>query len=158
MPFITKSGNKQYTVNPGQKFVVDKLKNVKVGDVIDLPVLFAFGKEKNDKTLKAEVVAQVQADKIRVVKYMRKSNYRRQYGFRAKQTLLKVQGSEPNSDVKNSNSLNDSGQAQSSKVSKPKTTGKSEVKKSVVKKVSSSKSSKPKSTSKQSSSAKKQLK
>jgi large subunit ribosomal protein L21 len=92
MPFVTKTGSKQYIVDEGQRFAVDYINNVKEGDVIELPVLFTFGGSKSSNSLSAKVVGHEKGEKIRVVKYKSKSNYHRQYGFRAQQTVLEVVG------------------------------------------------------------------
>lgn len=90
MPFITHSGSKQFIVSHGQKFAVDNLKNVEPGSIIELPVLLAFGEDKNISKLEVKVIGHAKAPKIRVVKFKSKSNYHKQYGFRAFQTVLEV--------------------------------------------------------------------
>lgn len=90
MPFITHSGSKQFIVTPGQRFAVDNLKEVKEDDIIDLPLLLAFGEEKGQTKLQAKVIGHAKGVKIRVVKFKSKSNYHKQYGFRAFQTVLEI--------------------------------------------------------------------
>jgi len=89
MPFVVKVGAHQCIVSQGQQIIVEKINSAE-GDVIDLPVLFAFGEDKSVTNLKASVVKHQQGKKIRVVKFKSKSNYHRQYGFRPQQTVLKI--------------------------------------------------------------------
>lgn len=90
MPFITHSGSKQFIVSPGQRFAVDNLKDRTAGEVIEMPLLLSFGAEKGINKLEVKVVGHAKGAKIRVVKFKSKSNYHRQYGFRAHQTVLEV--------------------------------------------------------------------
>ncbi len=92
MSIVIVSGSKQYVVEPGQKIAVDYLKSNKVGDVIDMPVLFAFGSDSDKSTVQVKVLSHEKDEKIRVVKYKAKSNYHRQYGFRAMKTVLEIMG------------------------------------------------------------------
>jgi|694.fasta_scaffold134908_4 ribosomal protein L21 len=94
MPFVIQSGNKQYIVSLGQKFVVDRLNFTNEGDVMDFPVMYSFGGDTPRKTIKVKIASHVKGEKIRVVKYRAKSNYHRQYGFRPFQTILEVVGDE----------------------------------------------------------------
>jgi large subunit ribosomal protein L21 len=90
MSFVTKIGSKQYIVNYNQKFAVDRLNELKEGDNVDLPILFSFGEDSKLKNLKAKVLSHTKGKKIRVVKFKSKSNYHRQYGFRASITILQI--------------------------------------------------------------------
>lgn len=94
MPFITHSGSKQFIVSPGQRFVVDILKDVNENDIIEMPLLLSFGAEKGLTKLEVKVIGHAKGPKIRVVKFKSKSNYHRQYGFRPHQTVLEVVGGE----------------------------------------------------------------
>ncbi len=89
MSIVVQSGSKQYVVNYGQKFIVDRLE-AEEGSVIDVNVVHAFGQDKELKSLKAKVIKHQKGAKIRVVKYKAKSNYHRQYGFRPFQTILEL--------------------------------------------------------------------
>jgi len=91
MSYIVQSGSKQYVVEAGQKFAVDRLEST-VGEVINLPVILAFGADKETSELKVKVLEHGKGEKIRVVKYKPKSNYHRQYGFRPYLTVLEVVG------------------------------------------------------------------
>lgn len=90
MSVVIVSGSKQYVVELGQKIAVDYLKSNKVGDVIQMPVLFAFGPNQGKTTVAVKVLSHEKSEKIRVVKYKAKSNYHRQYGFRAMKTVLEI--------------------------------------------------------------------
>jgi large subunit ribosomal protein L21 len=98
MPYIIQSGSKQYTVNAGQQFVVDRLEN-KEGSIIDLPLIYVYGTSPKGKTLQAKVIAHQKGKKIRVVKYKAKSNYHRQAGYRHYETILEITGSSTDSNV-----------------------------------------------------------
>lgn len=90
MSFVVESGSKQYMVELGQQFAVDKLTDAQEGDVLEFPAIFAFGADKGKTSLRVRVVGHGQAAKVRVVKYRAKSNYHVQSGFRAQQTVLEV--------------------------------------------------------------------
>lgn len=87
MSVVVQSGSKQYIINLGQKFIVDRL-DINEGETLDLPVIFGFGDEKSTKAIKAKVLKHQKGKKIRVVKFKSKSNYHKQSGYRASQTLL----------------------------------------------------------------------
>jgi large subunit ribosomal protein L21 len=89
MSVVVQSGSKQYVVEYGQKFIVDKL-FANEGDTIDIEVVYSFGDDKVSKSAKAMVVKHQRGEKIRVVKYKSKSNYHRQYGARPEQTILEL--------------------------------------------------------------------
>ena len=91
MPYIIKFASKQYTVIPGQKFVVDRLNKTEVGQEIDLDVLHSYGEETNS-TLKATIIAHQKGKKLRIVKYKAKSNYHKQSGYRHYETIVQVGG------------------------------------------------------------------
>lgn len=89
MTLIVQSGSRQYLVEQGQKLIVNRLKDVNEGDSVELDVVYAFGEEAG-KTVKATVVKNQRGEKIRVTKYLPKSNYHRQYGPRAEETVLLI--------------------------------------------------------------------
>ncbi len=89
MSFVVSSGSKQFVTDFGQKITVDKLTS-KEGDIIELPVLFSFGSLTEQKSVQAKVVGHQKGKKIRVVKYKSKSNYHKQSGFRASETILEL--------------------------------------------------------------------
>jgi large subunit ribosomal protein L21 len=90
MPIIIQSGSKQYTVNKGQKIILDRL-NAEVGDTVNLDLVYSYGEDKiNDKTVKATVVSHQKGKKIRILKYKAKSNYKRSYGYRHYETIVEI--------------------------------------------------------------------
>ncbi len=91
MPFVIQSGSKQYTVTPGQKFVVDRLKN-DLGEVVELPLVYSYGTTKGATSVQAKVVLHQKGKKIRVVKYKNKNNYHKQSGYRHYETILEILG------------------------------------------------------------------
>jgi len=94
MSFVVKVASKQYIISTGSVVAVDNLKGKQPGDVLDLPVLLAFGDDKNNKlkSVKATYLSQQKGKKIRVVKFKSKSNYHRRYGFRSVYSLLQIEG------------------------------------------------------------------
>jgi large subunit ribosomal protein L21 len=96
---VVEIGGKQYTVEPGMTFVVDR-QSAEVGSTITLPALLVASADA--KTVKVgtptvegsaisfEVVEHLKADKIRVFKIKSKKRYMRTQGFRAYQTRLTV--------------------------------------------------------------------
>ena len=93
---ISLSG-KQYRVQEGDEFIVDKL-DAQEGDKVKCDVLMI---QDGDKTLigtpileknsaEVEVLAQQKGKKLRVAKYKAKSRYRRVYGHRQHQSVVKV--------------------------------------------------------------------
>jgi large subunit ribosomal protein L21 len=89
MSVVVQSGSKQYIVDYGQKFIVDRL-SANEGDVVDVSVVYAFGEEQGVKSVKAKVLRHQKGEKIRVVKYRAKSNYHKQSGSRPFQTVLEL--------------------------------------------------------------------
>lgn len=92
MSLVVQSGSKQYTLEIGQKFFVDRLE-AEVNSVIDLDLIYSFGLDTDLKSVKAKVLRHLKGEKIRVVKFKSKSNYHRQYGHRSYLTELQVEGS-----------------------------------------------------------------
>ncbi len=95
---VVKTGGKQYLVRENDVIIVDKLPN-KEKSTVELPALAMFDNEGKSlelgmptlpKAVKAEVVAQVKGDKIRVAKFKAKVRYRKVTGFRPQLTQLKI--------------------------------------------------------------------
>ena len=95
---IIETGGKQYKVEEGQVFDVEKL-DVEAGDEIEFDVVKAvstedsvkFGQPTLDEAkVSAEVVGQVKGDKIIVFKYKPKNNYRKKQGHRQPYTRVKI--------------------------------------------------------------------
>ena len=91
MSLIVQSGSKQYHLEAGQKFLVDRLV-AEPDSVISLNLIYAFGVDAGLKEIKAKVIRHLKGEKIRVVKFKSKSNYHRQYGHRSYLTELQVEG------------------------------------------------------------------
>jgi large subunit ribosomal protein L21 len=91
MSLVVISGSKQYIVNKGQQFIVDRL-DASEGSEVELPVAISFdaGVINSGGVAKAKVIKHLKGEKIRVVKYKSKSNYHKQSGFRAYQTMLEI--------------------------------------------------------------------
>jgi large subunit ribosomal protein L21 len=89
MSVVVQFGSKQYVVEPGQKFAVDRLPYAQ-GSEIDLPVIFRFGPETNTKNIKATVLAHEKGPKLYVEKYKNKTKYHRKHGHRSRLTILQV--------------------------------------------------------------------
>jgi large subunit ribosomal protein L21 len=95
---VIKSGGKQYKVSPGQTLTVDKLsldgKNSTVFDEVLLVV--DEGKANVGKpnvkgaTVEATLVEHKRGEKIHVRRFKAKSRYRRTTGFRAEQSVFKI--------------------------------------------------------------------
>ncbi len=95
---VIKTGGKQYFVKVGDEIIVDQLP-VKEKSLVDLEKLALFtndgteleiGRPTLPTPVKAEVVAHLKGDKIRVAKFKAKVRYRRVRGFRAKLTKVKI--------------------------------------------------------------------
>jgi large subunit ribosomal protein L21 len=92
MSLIVSSGSNQYVVDYGQQIIVDRL-SAKENETVELPVLLAFGDGKIDdkvKSVKAKVVAHQKGEKLRILKFKQKSNYKKQYGYRHYETVLEI--------------------------------------------------------------------
>jgi large subunit ribosomal protein L21 len=95
---VVKSGGKQYKVQEGETFRVEKLPG-EVGAEItfDDVLMFSDGETVrvgtpvlDNVTVKGTVVEQGQAKKILVFKYKRRKRYRRKQGHRQQYTAIKV--------------------------------------------------------------------
>ena len=95
---IIETGGKQYKVEEGQVFDVEKL-DVEAGDEVEFDVVKAVSQDDSlqigqptleDATVNAEVVGQVKGDKIIVFKYKPKNNYRKKQGHRQPYTRVKI--------------------------------------------------------------------
>ena len=96
---VVKSGGKQYRVEEGEVFRVEKL----AGDVgaeitFDDVLLFSDGEKVQvgtprleNVTVKGTVIEQGQARKIIVFKYKRRKRYRRKQGHRQQYTAIKIE-------------------------------------------------------------------
>lgn len=89
---------KQYRVEEGEKFAVDKI-NAKEGSPVSVDKVLAieingehlFGVEAGKAQIKAKVVEHFRDDKITVFKYKSKNRYRRTLGHKQKLTMLEIE-------------------------------------------------------------------
>ena len=96
---IIKTGGKQYRVQEGDEFRVEKLA-ANVGDTVTFDEVVAVGGDKlvvgtplvEGYAVTAEVLEQGKADKVIIYKYKAKKDYRRKNGHRQPYTLVKVTG------------------------------------------------------------------
>lgn len=97
---IIETGGKQYRVTPGDIVNVERLKG-DVGATVTLDKVLLVGGKSDAQilvgtpyvakaTLQAEIVDQSRGDKIRIIKYKRRKQYRRQIGHRQEVTRLLV--------------------------------------------------------------------
>ncbi len=94
---VVKTGGKQYLVKENDEVVVDLLPD-KEKSTIELETFAVFddgekieiGTPSSKSKVKAEVVAHLKGDKIRVAKFKAKVRYRRVRGFRPQLTKLKI--------------------------------------------------------------------
>ena len=96
---IIKTGGKQYRVQQGDEFRVEKL-DAKAGDKVVFDQVVAVGGDKfiagtpfvEGYAVEAEVLEQGKADKVIIYKYKAKKDYRRKNGHRQPYTLVKITG------------------------------------------------------------------
>lgn len=97
---IVETGGKQYRVTPGDLVNVERLQG-DIGTMITLDKVLLIGGKADSAvlvgkpyvakaTLQAEIVDQSRGDKIRIIKYKRRKQYRRQMGHRQELTRLLV--------------------------------------------------------------------
>lgn len=94
---IIKTGGKQYRVQQGDEFKVEKL-DAKVGDKVVFDEVVAVGGDKlvvgtplvEGYAVTAEVLEQGKNDKVVIYKYKAKKDYRRKNGHRQPFTLVKI--------------------------------------------------------------------
>ncbi len=96
---IVRSGGRQHKVAVGDVVQVDRL-DAEVGSTVNLtPLLLVNGDDvtsEADKLEKvsvtAEVLAEIKAPKIRILKYKNKTGYKKRQGHRQRYTQVKVTG------------------------------------------------------------------
>jgi len=96
---IIRTGGKQYRVQIGDEFRVEKL-DANVGETVVFDEVVALGGDKltvgtplvEGCAVQAEVLEQGKADKVIIYKYKAKKDYRRKNGHRQPYTLVKVTG------------------------------------------------------------------
>ena len=94
MKAIFETGGKQYYVEEGSEIYVEKL-DAEVGSKVDFDTVVSVGEKVGTPYVKGakvtcEVVKHGKQKKIRIFKYVSKSNYRRTQGHRQPYTMLKV--------------------------------------------------------------------
>ncbi len=93
---IVKTGGKQYRVQEGLTFLVERLATAEGEDVILEPLLFVDGEQLVDGDalsgvqVAATVVAHERGPKLRVVKFKPKRGYKRRNGHRQDLTRLQI--------------------------------------------------------------------
>ncbi len=95
---VIKSGGKQYKVSAGDILTLDRLNLEGKKSVTFDEVLLVVNDGKatigkpnvNGAKVEATLVEDMQGEKIRVMRFKAKSRYRRTIGFRAKQTIVKI--------------------------------------------------------------------
>lgn len=96
---IVRSGGRQHKVAVGDVVQVDRI-DAEVGATVNLtPLLLVDGEDVTSEAGKlekvsvtAEVLAEVKAPKIRILKYKNKSGYKKRQGHRQRYTQVKVTG------------------------------------------------------------------
>lgn len=96
---VVRTGGKQYKVEPGTKFVVEKLEakkgsNIKLDDVLlvvdDKGAPIVGTPKVKDANINCEVLSQAKSKKIIVFKFKKRKRYMRKKGHRQELTMLKV--------------------------------------------------------------------
>lgn len=96
---VVVSGGKQYIVNEGEEFLVDKLDVVKDAKYTFPQVLLVRDEEKlligtpyvDEAEVSGKVLDIVKGDKITISKFKAKVHYRRKMGFRPVLTKIKIE-------------------------------------------------------------------
>lgn len=89
MALIVQSGARQYLVTPGQHVIVNRIPG-EVGAIVQLEMIAAFGDEASVNEVFGKIIGHQRSEKVIVAKYKPKSNYRRRYGPRQKETVLEI--------------------------------------------------------------------
>ncbi len=96
---IIRDRGKQYKVSPDQSLLVDLIDGINEKDTVEFSEVMVVGDESNTTIGKplipgakvlAEVQGQVKGEKVRIVKFRRRENYRRQKGHREAFTRVKI--------------------------------------------------------------------
>ncbi len=98
---VIKTGGKQYQVSEGDKLVIEKIE-AKEGESITFDQVLLVSDDKgadvkvgqplvSGAKVSAKVLSQGKGDKVRIVKYKAKSNYRRVTGHRQHQTFIEIE-------------------------------------------------------------------
>ena len=97
---VFRTGGKQYRASKGDTLRVEKL-DAAEGDSVEFDDVLMIGEGANVKVgtpqvsggkVKAKVLEQGKADKIEVIKFKRRKNYKRNQGHRQEFTLVEITG------------------------------------------------------------------
>ncbi|TMK61384.1 MAG: 50S ribosomal protein L21 [Actinobacteria bacterium] len=94
---VVRSGGKQYRVEPGQRFEVERV-GAAEGDTLELAAILvvdgstvlATPSQLNDVAVRARVVGETKGDKIHGFTYKPKTNQRRRWGHRQIHSVLEI--------------------------------------------------------------------
>ena len=93
---IIATGGKQYRVSEGDIIYIEKLDN-EAGDIVSFPVMMLSGETIEvgspyieGATVTGKIVRHGKGEKITILKYKSKKNYRRKAGHRQQMTLLRI--------------------------------------------------------------------
>jgi large subunit ribosomal protein L21 len=91
---VIRAGGKQYRVAPGDVIRVEKLNgangNVEFNDVLAVANEGEVGRPQGNATVTAEVLGQVQGDKVLVFHFKRKKQYKKLQGHRQDYTAVRI--------------------------------------------------------------------
>jgi large subunit ribosomal protein L21 len=105
---IIRTGGKQYRVSPGDVIDVERLSD-REGPTVELTDVLAMSRDGKVTVgtptvegvkVRAEIRQQIRGDKITVLKYKRKTHYRRKLGHRQMYSRLEIQDIEVEGDKK----------------------------------------------------------
>lgn len=95
---IIATGGKQYRVSEGDTIYIEKLEN-EVGDIVSFPVMMLSGETIEvgspyieGATVTGKIVRHGKGEKIVILKYKSKKNYRRKAGHRQPFTQVEITG------------------------------------------------------------------
>jgi len=96
---VIRTGNKQYRVEPGFEFLVEKLNDAEPGKTIEISDVLLYsdgeglsvGTPQVPVTVHCKCVAHEKGPKLKTVKYRRRKNSRRTHGHRQDYTRLLVE-------------------------------------------------------------------
>ena len=95
---IIATGGKQYRVSEGDTIYIEKLNN-ELDDIVSFPVLMLSGETIEvgspyieGASVTGKIVKQGRGEKIRILKYKSKKNYRRKAGHRQSFTQVLITG------------------------------------------------------------------
>lgn len=94
---VIETGGKQYVVHEGDEVDLEKL-DVEEGDEVEFEAVLAAGEGDDvsvgtpsaDAQVVGEVVEHGKGEKVEVMKFKRKKNYKRTYGHRQPYTTVKI--------------------------------------------------------------------